>query len=141
MAAYDRLLNGTADPAVRVQASHRLGGLGGRDPVARGGLRGPASALGRRAVSRSGSRGSSPTTSRTPRSLEEDELLRNAHRLAGIPAVLLHGRLDLSGPPDVAWQLAQAWPGAELTFIPGGHTGDEEMDRLLLEATARFSGG
>ena len=36
----------------------RLDGLGGRDPVARGGLRGPASALGRRAVSRSGSRAS-----------------------------------------------------------------------------------
>ena len=31
--------------------------------------------------------------------LEDDELLRNAHRLAGIPAVLLHGRLDLSGRP------------------------------------------
>ena len=45
------------------------------------------------------------------------------------------------GPPDVAWQLAQAWPGAELTFIPGGHTGDEEMDRLVLEATARFAVG
>ena len=29
--------------------------------------------------------------------------------------------------------------GAELTFVPGGHTGDEEMDRLLLEATARFA--
>jgi proline iminopeptidase len=71
----------------------------------------------------------------------EDDVLRNASRLAGIPAVLLHGRLDLSGPPDVAWQLARAWPGAELHFVPGGHTGDAEMDRLLLEATDRFAGG
>ncbi|HET9345721.1 MAG TPA: prolyl aminopeptidase [Candidatus Limnocylindrales bacterium] len=71
--------------------------------------------------------------------LDEDELLRNGGRLAGIPGVLLHGRLDLSGPPDVAWQLARAWPGAELHFIPGGHTGDAEMDRLLLEATDRFA--
>ncbi len=71
--------------------------------------------------------------------LEEDELLRNAWRLAGIPAVLLHGRLDLSGPPDVAWQLAKAWPGSELHFIPGGHTGDAEMDRLLIESTDRFA--
>jgi proline iminopeptidase len=70
--------------------------------------------------------------------LEEDELLRNASRLAGIPGVLLHGRLDLAGPADVAWQLAQAWPGAELEFIAGGHTGDVEMDRLLLAATDRF---
>ena len=71
--------------------------------------------------------------------LDEDELLANAHRLADIPGVLLHGRLDLSGPPDVAWALARAWPGSELTFIPGGHSGDEEMDRLLLDATARFA--
>jgi proline iminopeptidase len=71
--------------------------------------------------------------------LEEDELLRNASRLAGIRGVLLHGRLDLAGPPDVAWELARAWPGAELHFVPGGHTGDAEMDRLLLEATDRFS--
>ena len=70
--------------------------------------------------------------------LADDELLGNAHRLAGIPGVLLHGRLDLSGPPDVAWALAQAWPGAELSFVPGGHTGDDEMDRLLLAATDRF---
>jgi proline iminopeptidase len=72
--------------------------------------------------------------------LEEDELLRNAHRLADIPAVLLHGRLDLAGPADVAWQLATAWPAAELHFVPGGHTGDAEMNRLLLKATDRFAG-
>jgi proline iminopeptidase len=71
--------------------------------------------------------------------LEDDELLREAPHLAGIPGVLLHGRLDLSGPPDVAWQLARAWPGAELHYVPGGHTGDAEMDRLILEATDRFA--
>jgi proline iminopeptidase len=73
--------------------------------------------------------------------LEDNELLRNADRLAGIQGVLLHGHLDLSGPPDVAWSLAQAWPDAELHFIAGGHTGDEEMDRRLLEATDRFAAG
>jgi proline iminopeptidase len=71
--------------------------------------------------------------------LGQDELLGNASRLAGIPAVLVHGRLDLAGPPDVAWQLAQAWPDAELHFVSGGHTGDAEMDRLNLEATDRFA--
>jgi proline iminopeptidase len=71
--------------------------------------------------------------------LDEDELLGNASRLAGIQGVLVHGRLDLAGPPDVAWELARAWPGVELHLIPGGHTGDSEMDRLLLEAAQRFS--
>jgi proline iminopeptidase len=73
--------------------------------------------------------------------LEDDELLRNASRLTGIPGVLVHGHLDLAGPPDVAWHLARAWPDAELHYVPGGHTGDAEMDQLLLEATDRFSGG
>jgi proline iminopeptidase len=50
-----------------------------------------------------------------------------------------HGRLDLSGPPDVAWQLARAWPGAELYFASSGHSGGEEMSRLELEATDRFA--
>jgi proline iminopeptidase len=71
--------------------------------------------------------------------LQEDELLLNAHRLADIPSVLLHGRLDLAGPADVAWQLARQWPTADLHFVAGGHTGDSEMDRLLLEATDRFA--
>ena len=48
--------------------------------------------------------------------LEENELLRNAGRLAGIPAVLVHGRMDFGGPPDVAWLLAQ---GDDIAPIPG----------------------
>ena len=42
--------------------------------------------------------------------LDDDQLLRDAHRLAGIPGVLINGRLDISGPPDIAWQLAREWP-------------------------------
>jgi proline iminopeptidase len=71
--------------------------------------------------------------------LDPGELLRNASRLAGIPAVLVHGRLDLSGPADTAWALAQAWPDAELHFVAGGHRGDDEMDRLYLDALTRYS--
>jgi proline iminopeptidase len=71
--------------------------------------------------------------------LEEGELLANAGRLEGIPAVLLHGRLDLGSPLGTAWELARAWPGSELAVVAdSGHTGSETMQRLALQATERF---
>ena len=39
--------------------------------------------------------------------LEEGVLLREAHRLSGISGVLLHGKHDMSSPPDTAWYLAR----------------------------------
>ena len=36
---------------------------------------------------------------------------------AGIPGVLIHGRLDMGGPLRTAWELAQAWPDAELVAV------------------------
>jgi proline iminopeptidase len=73
--------------------------------------------------------------------LEEGELLANAGRLAGIPGLLLHGRHDLGGPVGVAWELARAWPDAELVVVEdSGHTGSETFRRLTLEATDRFAG-
>jgi proline iminopeptidase len=71
--------------------------------------------------------------------LEDGALLRGAGRLAGIPGVLVHGRLDLGGPADTAWELAQAWPGADLHLVGGGHTGGPDMTECLLAATDRFA--
>jgi len=72
--------------------------------------------------------------------LEDGQLLRNAHRLNGIPGVLIHGRLDLSAPLRTAWELAQAWPDAELKVIEdSGHTGSPAMGEALADAIARFS--
>ncbi len=71
--------------------------------------------------------------------LEDGQLLRDAHRLAGIPAVLIHGRLDLAGPLKTAWELAKVWPDAELKVIDdSGHTGSPAMRDAILEATERF---
>ena len=54
--------------------------------------------------------------------LEDGVLLRGAARLAGIPGVLIHGRLDLGGPLQTAWELHRAWPGAELIVVDNaGH--------------------
>ena len=72
--------------------------------------------------------------------LQEGALLRDAGRLAGIPGVLVHGRLDLSGPLDTAWQLARAWPDAELVAIAdAGHKGSDRMRAMVLSALDRFA--
>jgi len=72
--------------------------------------------------------------------LEDSQLLRDAHRLHGIPAVLIHGRLDLSAPVRTAWELAQAWPDAELRIIEdSGHTGSPAMSAAIADAGARFT--
>ncbi len=67
--------------------------------------------------------------------LEEGALLRDAHRLAGIPGVLIHGRLDLGSPLGTAWELARAWPDARLVVIDdSGHTGSDAMRSEILDA-------
>ncbi len=72
--------------------------------------------------------------------LDDGRLLRDAHRLAGIPGVLVHGRLDLSAPLLTAWELARAWPDAELRIIEdSGHTGSPAMADAVLEAVDRFA--
>ncbi|MFE0875958.1 prolyl aminopeptidase [Streptomyces smyrnaeus] len=71
--------------------------------------------------------------------LEDGQLLRDADRLAGTPAVLVHGRLDLGSPLKTAWELSKAWPDAELKVIDdSGHTGSPAMQDAVLEAIAQF---
>ncbi len=71
--------------------------------------------------------------------LEEGALLRDAGRLAGITGVLIHGRLDLGSPLGTAWELARAWPDAQLVVIgDSGHTGSDAMRTQVREALDRF---
>ncbi|MFC7533093.1 prolyl aminopeptidase [Actinoplanes sp. GCM10030250] len=72
--------------------------------------------------------------------LEEGVLLHHAPRLAGIPAVLIHGRLDLGGPLAVAWELHQAWPGSELIVVEGaGHLATAATREHVAQALTRFA--
>jgi proline iminopeptidase len=72
--------------------------------------------------------------------LEDGVLLREAKSLAGIPGVLVQGRLDVSGPPDIAWQLAQTWPGCEFILVDqAGHGTGGGVDAVLVAATDRFA--
>jgi proline iminopeptidase len=71
--------------------------------------------------------------------LEEGVLLQDAGKLAGIPGVLIHGRLDLGSPLQTAWDLAAAWPDAELVVVDSGHTGNDQMRIEIRRALDRFA--
>ncbi|MEK7424121.1 MAG: prolyl aminopeptidase [Actinomycetota bacterium] len=73
--------------------------------------------------------------------LDDDQLIRDAHRLGGIPGVLINGRLDISGPPDTAWQLARNWPDAEVVLVDdAGHgAGHPTTVEAIITATSRFA--
>ena len=72
--------------------------------------------------------------------LEEGELLRNAGRLAGIPGVLIHGRLDLSCPVGIPWRLARSWPDAELIALAdSGHQRSDSKREHFIAALDRFA--
>jgi proline iminopeptidase len=74
--------------------------------------------------------------------LEEGVLIRDAGRLAGIPGVLIHGRFDISSPLDSAWELARAWPGAQLVVVDdAGHTGSDAMRWEIQKALLGFATG
>ena len=72
--------------------------------------------------------------------LDEDELLRNATAWPASRACCSMAGSICPVRRTSPGRCAQAWPGSELHFIPGGHTGDAEMDRRLLEALDRFGG-
>jgi proline iminopeptidase len=72
--------------------------------------------------------------------LDDGQLLRDASRLAGIPGVLVHGRLDLSSPVDVPWQLHRRWPDSELIVVDDGrHSSGHGMLESLRSATDRVT--
>jgi proline iminopeptidase len=75
--------------------------------------------------------------------LEHGELMRGAPGLAGIPAVLIHGRRDLSSPLDIPWELHRAWPGSELIVIDeAGHGAyHAKMQSAVVDAVGRFARG
>lgn len=66
--------------------------------------------------------------------LEPDQIVRDAHKLAHIPAVIVHGRYDMVCPLDNALDLGRAWPQADLHIIrDAGHSASEPaiVDALI----------
>lgn len=69
--------------------------------------------------------------------LDERQILRDIHRLAGIPCTMIQGRLDLEAPLVTAWELSQAWPEAKLTIVPNAAHSPavEEMAAAIIGVT------
>ncbi|MAM89263.1 MAG: prolyl aminopeptidase [unclassified Hahellaceae] len=73
--------------------------------------------------------------------LEDNQLMRDLHKLRNIPAVLVHGRYDMPCPARYAYAMHQAWPEADFHLIEGaGHAYSEPgiLDQLI-RATDRFA--
>jgi proline iminopeptidase len=74
--------------------------------------------------------------------LSEDQLVRGASILNGIPGALIHGLYDVSSPLETAWRLSQRWTTGRLEVIDdAGHGGDRliaatvaALDRFAMEA-------
>jgi proline iminopeptidase len=72
--------------------------------------------------------------------LEEDQLIREAAKLNGIPGVMIHGRYDVSGPMETAWRLSQRWPTSRLHVLDdAGHGGGNEFMPLVLGTLKEFA--
>lgn len=69
--------------------------------------------------------------------LDPNQVLNEAHRLRGIPGIIVHGRYDVVCPATNAWELHQAWPESTLEIIPdAGHSAAEPgITAALVRAT------
>lgn len=73
--------------------------------------------------------------------LSEPGIMANMHRLAHLPGILIHGRLDISSPLETAWALHRSWPNSQLIVIDDEGHGGPRMVEEINRAVAQFTGG
>jgi proline iminopeptidase len=72
--------------------------------------------------------------------LEENQLLRDAATLNGVPGVLIHGRYDVSSPLATAWRLSQRWTTSRLHVLgDAGHGGGDTFVGTVVGALNEFA--
>jgi proline iminopeptidase len=70
--------------------------------------------------------------------LDGQEILQNMNRIAHLPGVLIHGRLDVSGPLQTAWQPHQCWSKSRLIVVETEGHGGAVMWNEFTKAIANF---
>jgi proline iminopeptidase len=69
----------------------------------------------------------------------EDRLLRDIGKIRHIPTMIIQGRYDLTCPPQIAFDLKQAFPEAQLQMVTAGHsTYDPDIAQALAQAYTRL---
>ena len=73
--------------------------------------------------------------------MDENQLIENVDRIRHIPAVIVQGRYDVVCPVVSAWELANAWPEADLRIVAdAGHAAFEPGNvHELIMATDAFA--
>lgn len=73
---------------------------------------------------------------------QDDQILARMSRIAHVPGVIVQGRYDIVCPPVSAYELAKAWPSANLKMVPiAGHSAFEpDIVHELVHATDEFRG-
>jgi len=72
--------------------------------------------------------------------LEDDQLVRDAPTLNGIPGVLISGRYDVSTPLEIAWRVSQSWKTSRLSVIDdAGHGGGDAFSAAVTDALSELA--
>lgn len=71
----------------------------------------------------------------------DGQLLEDVWKISHLPCIIVQGRYDVVTPLKSAWELAKAWPKAELHIVPdAGHAMTEPgIVHELVSATRRFA--
>ena len=62
--------------------------------------------------------------------MDEGQIVRDAHRLKGIPIVSVHGRYDMVCPNKGSFDLKAAVPQMKIILTDGGHAGSENLGAM-----------
>ncbi len=71
--------------------------------------------------------------------LQGSDIRLNMHKIAHLPGVLIHGRLDISSPLDTAWALHKLWPGSDLLVVNDEGHGGPAMAQSVTDAIAKLA--